>query len=312
MSAPRVSIVLPVKNGAATLPALLDAVRRQRTDADTEIVAVDSGSTDGSLDLLQAGADRLVRIDPGAFNHGTTRNLGIESSRGELVVLLVQDAVPASDRWLEALTAPLRRDPSVAGAFARQVPREDASGIARHYLRLWAASGETPLVAALAGAAELEAMAPRERLARCAFDNVCSCVRRPVWARHPFPRTSIGEDVAWAREVLLAGHRIAFAPDACVIHSHDRPLAYEFARTRALHCRLYELFELRTIPTLPLLARAVAVSVVTNLRCERWRPLSLPRAMGLGIVWPLAQYLGPPTSTPRGAAAPERVDPCES
>src|SRR5262245_53389271 len=103
MTPPFVSIVLPTFNGAKTLPAVLDGISAQRVDFSTEVVAVDSSSTDGTADLLRRRADRLISIATEEFNHGLTRNLGVEHARGELVVMLVQDAVPASPRWLAEL-----------------------------------------------------------------------------------------------------------------------------------------------------------------------------------------------------------------
>jgi rhamnosyltransferase len=293
-----VSIVVPTRNGAGTLPALLEALSRQRTDLPFEVIAVDSGSTDGTVDLLRHRIDRLIRIRPEEFDHGLTRNLGIEGSRGELIVLLVQDAVPASDTWLTELTAPLLNDRTVAGVFGRQTPRADASAITRYYLARWVASSDAPRTIAVADAAELDRLAPIDRLTVCAFDNVCSCIRRAVWRAHPFRSTPIAEDLAWAREVLTAGYRLVYAPRAVVVHSHDRPARYELARTYVLHRRLFELFQLRTIPTLPLLARAIASSAAVHLRCERAGTTDgtvrrgVGRALALAVAWPLGQYLG--------------------
>lgn len=287
MSAPLVSIVLPTRDGAATLPALLDAIARQRVQFSFEIVAVDSSSSDGTTELLRHRVDRLTVISPDTFDHGLTRNLGIEQARGELVVLMVQDAMPASDTWLAGLTAPLLADRRIAGAFCRQVPRPDASAIARHYLGQWVAASTVARTVGVASRAELEALEPRAQVERCAFDNVCSCIRRSVWMQHPFQSTPIGEDIEWARKVLLAGYRLAYAPEAAVVHSHDRSARYEFARTYVLHRRLYELFRLRTIPTLPLLARAATSSLALHLRCQK-----NVRAITLALAWPLGQYLG--------------------
>jgi glycosyltransferase involved in cell wall biosynthesis len=80
MSTPRASIVLPTRNGAATLPAVLDAISRQRADFSFEVIAVDSSSTDGTADLLRRRCDRLISIAAEAFDHGLTRNLGIEQA----------------------------------------------------------------------------------------------------------------------------------------------------------------------------------------------------------------------------------------
>jgi glycosyltransferase involved in cell wall biosynthesis len=287
MTTPLVSIVMPTLNGAATLSRVLPAIKRQQVPFAFEIVAVDSGSTDGTVALLHRFADSVVSIAPEDFDHGLTRNLGVERSRGALVVLMVQDAEPASDRWLAALTAPLLRDPCVAGSFARQVPRVDASPLTRHYLSLWAAASDSPRASAISDAAEFDRLDPMRRFDRCVFDNVCACIRRSVWSRRPFRTTPIAEDLAWAKDVLLDGHRLVFAPDAEVIHSHDRSASYELARTYVLHRRLYELFELRTIPSLNCLARAIASSLRLHVRYER-----SGRSLALAFAWPLGQYLG--------------------
>jgi rhamnosyltransferase len=295
MSAPLVSIVLPTRNGAATIPALLDSIARQRVHFPFEIVAVDSSSSDGTADLLRGRVDQLISIPADAFDHGLTRNLGIERAGGELIVLLVQDALPASGSWLAALTGPLIADDRVAGAYARQLPRPDASAITRHYHARWVASSDVARTSAVAGSAELEALDPMARLEYCAFDNVCSCIRRSIWCQHPFRGTPIAEDLEWAAEVLLAGYRLAYVPEAEVIHSHDRSARYEFARTCMLHRRLYELFQLRTIPTFPLLARAIASSLVVHLRCQAQGSRVLDgsgRAIALAFALPLGQYLG--------------------
>jgi rhamnosyltransferase len=296
MTAPLVSIVVPTFNGAATLPDLLAAVRAQRADFAFEVIAVDSGSRDGTVALLEAAVDRVLRIAPGTFNHGATRNQAIAAGRGAFAALLVQDAVPASPEWLARLIAPLRADPGLAGTYARQIPRAGASALTRHYLEAWAASSLAPREAALAGPGELESLPPLERYLRCVFDNVSSAVRRAVWERHPFPVTPVAEDVEWARAVLLAGHRLAYVPDAVVVHSHERSARYELWRTYLVHQRLRALFGLRLVPTPVHLAAAAARNVVSHLR---WVAREGPvfsrqgaRALALAVAFPLGQYLG--------------------
>jgi glycosyltransferase involved in cell wall biosynthesis len=302
VSEPLVSIVVPTRNGAATLPALIDAIARQRVDFPFELVVVDSSSTDGSVGLLRDRADRFISIAPASFDHGATRNLAIANSRGELIVLIVQDAQPASDDWLTALTMPLRADSTLAGVCARQEARPDASRLTRRRLERWLAASSAPRIMALSGQPEFEALTPIERLARCAFDNVCSCIRRSVWAAHPFPPTPIAEDLEWAREVMLAGHRLAYVPSAVVIHSHERSLRYEFTRTRLLHRRLKELFGLETIPTWPRLIRSIASTLIAHLDCE-----ASVRAAALAVVWPLGQYVGAKAATTAVSPPVERI-----
>jgi rhamnosyltransferase len=282
-----ISIVIPTLNGAETLPAVLDAIARQRIDLPVETIAVDSGSTDGTVALLQQHHVQVVSIPAVNFDHGLTRNLALSRTSGDLVVLLVQDAVPSTDEWLATLVAPLRHDSQLAGTFARQEPRSDAGAIARYYHESYPAASKCGRVVSLDGADDFERLTPQQRLDRCTFDNVCSCVRRSVWQRHPFRATPIGEDIAWAKDVLLAGHRLAYVPDALVVHSHRRSAHYEFWRTVTLHRELFSLFRLRTIPSVGALLRAVTSSVALHRRLE-----PDGRALALAVAWPLGQYVG--------------------
>ena len=292
MTAPRLSVVIPTKNGASTLGPLLESLRRQRIDRPAEIIVVDSGSTDGTRDLAHTWADQVLDVPADQFNHGTTRNVGVGASQGELVVLLVQDALPASDNLLRELTRPMLEDDRVAGTFARQVARPGASAITRYYLDHWVASNGSARTTHLASRTEFDALDPMQRLRLCAFDNVCACIRRSVWETLPFVHTPIAEDAAWGKTVLLAGWRLAYNPNAVVVHSHDRTVAYEFDRTRRLHQQLYELFGLQTIPTIRHLAGAILSSLTLHLRLERRNPVRLLRAVGLAFAWPSGQYLG--------------------
>ena len=102
MTVPRASILLATRNGVESLPAVLDGLARQETDFAWETVVVDSESTDGTLEVLDGRVDRLIRIPAESFDHGLTRNLGIEHCRGEWV--------PESERWLAELTRPFLAD----------------------------------------------------------------------------------------------------------------------------------------------------------------------------------------------------------
>jgi rhamnosyltransferase len=309
MTTPLVSLLLLTRNGAATLPRVLASIRSQTVTFPVEIVAVDSGSSDGTVELLRGQADRLIEIRESAFNHATTRNVGAEACKAPLVVFLVQDAEPVSANWLARLAAPLMDgDPAthasggarpLAGTYARQIPRSDASAVVRVYLQRYSATDASPRRQSIADQAAFDTLSPAERLAACTFDNVCSCIRREVWQRHPFRPTPIAEDLAWARGVMLAGYDLAYVPEAAVVHSHERPAGYELRRTYLVHQQLRRLFGLATIPGRVHLARAVAMSAVAHTRWTMGGPGSagarlaaLPRALALAVAMPLGQYLG--------------------
>ena len=180
-TAPPISVVIPTCNGAATLAEVLDAIAAQQIDTTVVIVAVDSRSTDGTKDILHGRVDHLIEVPPAGFNHGATRNLGIEAATGKLVVLLVQDAVPTTNTWLAELTAPFATDPGLAGAFARQLPRADASRLTRWSLSRWVAAQAEPRTSHIDDPEAYAALSPMDQFSISVFDNVCSCVRRSVW-----------------------------------------------------------------------------------------------------------------------------------
>jgi rhamnosyltransferase len=293
---PLVSIVIPTFNAGAGLEQLLCALASQECDVRRELIAIDSGSTDGTLERLARHGAVVLNVPAGDFNHGETRNAALSDVRGTFVVLLVQDAVPASRTWLAAMLEPLLNDATVAGSFARQVAAPDASSLSAHYLSQWVAAGEHGRTIGPFTRDEFDRMSPADRHTACAFDNVCSCIRVSVWREHPFRRTAIAEDLAWARDVLLAGHRLSYTPAAIVVHSHERPVRYELQRAYLVHQRLQELFGLSTIPSIGSLVRSVASTVPANARIaardRTRRTRAVLRAAALGVALPLGQYLG--------------------
>ncbi len=188
------------------------------------------------------------------------------------------------------------RDSTLAGTWARQRPRENASRLTAHYLGNWIGAHASARTVGPLTTEQLAALTPAERHLACAFDNVCSCIRVAVWRQHPFRTTPIAEDLEWAMHVLESGHRLAFVPDAVVWHSHERSALYELRRTYVVHQRLQALFGLSTVPDLGSLLRALAFTLPLHLQLAvsepRHRMKALTRALGLALAFPLGQYLG--------------------
>ncbi|MDK1022053.1 MAG: glycosyltransferase family 2 protein [Candidatus Hydrogenedentes bacterium] len=116
-----VSVAILTRNSGKILHRLLDGVSNQETDASIETVALDSGSTDGTVELLESRGARVINIRPEDFDFGRSRDLLYQHARGEYVVNLSQDAVPAHAKWLENLLAPLA-DPEVAVSCGAAIP----------------------------------------------------------------------------------------------------------------------------------------------------------------------------------------------
>jgi rhamnosyltransferase len=245
----RCSVVIPTKNGGSLFMRALAGLQRQRIWGNVELIIIDSGSTDGTLAAARDAGARVIEIPPKDFNHGATRDYGISMANCEIVVLMVQDAVPNESNLLESLIRPFD-NPEVAGVYARQIPQPDADLLTARNLNSWLTGRVEPETRRMKSFDWYEALPPVEKFYFCNFDNVCSAIRKSIWEKHKFGNVNFGEDIDWAERVLKAKLMIAYEPAAAVIHSHDRPLTYEYKRTYVCHRKLYQQFRLHLVPNM--------------------------------------------------------------
>jgi len=216
-----ISVVIPVKDGGADLVRCLDAIGRQVVDAEVEVVVVDSGSRDGSVEAARSRGARVHEIPASEFGHGRTRNLGAEHARGDVLVFTSQDAFAADDTWLATLVRSLAGADRVAGAYGRQLPHDDATPPERYFLDF--------LYGADARVQRLEGDEPD--FEQTLFSNVNSAIPRSIWGEFPFADDLImSEDQEWSRRVLRAGYELVYEPAAAVHHSHRYSIAAAFRR----------------------------------------------------------------------------------
>jgi glycosyltransferase involved in cell wall biosynthesis len=119
----QVSLIIPVRDEGATLQMLLDSIAAQTRQPD-EIVFVDGGSVDDTVERLRAASKRNARIriiEAGAATPGRGRNLGIEAARHEWVAL-TDAGIRLEPLWLERLMEVAMRDPSVAVVYGNYEP----------------------------------------------------------------------------------------------------------------------------------------------------------------------------------------------
>jgi len=217
-----ISVLIPVKDGGEDLRRCLAGIAAQRCEEGVEVVVVDSGSADGSVELARSTGARVHEIPPSEFNHGATRNLAVELARGDVLVFTSQDAYAPDEHWLAALTAPLAEDGVLAGTYGRQIAHREATPPERFFMDFL--YGERPRTQRAAGMDDLS-------METTLFSNVNSAIRAEVFARFPFVNDIImSEDQEWSRRVLLAGYVLRYVPEAAVHHSHPYTLRQAFRR----------------------------------------------------------------------------------
>jgi glycosyltransferase involved in cell wall biosynthesis len=203
---PSVSVVVPVKDGERYLEELLDALAREGVD---EILVIDSGSRDRSLEIARAAGVELLEIEPSEFGHGRTRNLGAERTSGELICFLTQDATPVPG-WAAAYREAFALDARIGAAYGPHLPRADSSPmIARELTEFFA--GFSP-----------DGQPRVQRPGDPAFlSNVNACYARACWEEVRFREVAYSEDQAFGAALLEAGWTKVYQPDAAVLHAHD-------------------------------------------------------------------------------------------
>ena len=227
-----VSVVIPTLDAGSEFGAVLRRLREQQGVAEVEIVAVDSGSTDGTLALCRESG---VVVEPYAgttFNHGLARSQGARRARGEFLVFMSQDAYPVGTDAIARMVRWLAADTTIAVASGREVPRSDADLFS--CWQLWTFNerilGHGCDTAVGLDRDALAALPPAERRRAAQVNNVFCCVRRSAFAQVGVRPLPFAEDLDFGLRVLAAGHRIGFMPTVAVVHSHRRPASYHLRR----------------------------------------------------------------------------------
>lgn len=213
MSDPLVTIILRSFNEAWALRDTLAALKAQEY-SHWELIAFDSGSTDGSVELLRdAQPSHFVQLRSEDYKPGRVLNQGARLARSDYCIFLNADATPVDAHWLRPLVNALQQAENAA-AYSRQIPRSGCQAV-------YAADYE-------------RCFSPNRRAARWDhfFSMVSSGIRKDVWSRRGFlEHVQYAEDDEYTRWCKTQGYRIVFCPASVVIHSHNYTPAQAYRRS---------------------------------------------------------------------------------
>lgn len=195
------SIVIRAYNEAEHIGRLLDGIARQ-TVGPVEVILVDSGSTDRTVEIAAGRGARILRIPSEEFSFGRSLNLGLRAASHELAVIASAHVRPVYPDWLECLLRPFA-DEKVGLVYGKQRGTEGSHFSEHQILRQWfpdedAAEQHTPFC-----------------------NNANAAIRRKLWESRPYDESLTGlEDVEWAKWAQGQGHRVVYAAHAEVTHIH--------------------------------------------------------------------------------------------
>lgn len=217
------SVIIPTFNAGDSFGELLSLLKR--SPSVDEIVIIDSSSTDGTAGIGRAHEARVITIEKEQFSHADTRTSGGQAAKGDVLVYMTQDAMPVDEHSIDTLVKSITENPEVGAAYGRQLPSPGASPFAAH-LRLF----NYPPEPAIRSYGDHKTLG----LKAVFFSNSFAAYRRSAledigWF---IKGLSYGEDVTAAAQILMSGHKLAYASDAAVYHSHNFTPIQEFLRYR--------------------------------------------------------------------------------
>jgi len=203
MNDPLVSIILRSFNEGWALRETLPAVQAQEY-RNWELIVIDSGSTDGSVELIRAANPRhFIQIKSETYNPSRVMNQGMELVQGEFGIFLNADATPQGGDWLRPLVLGLQ-EPDTAAVFGQQIPRPTCQAVYAHdYERCFGPARESTAWEHF-------------------FSMVSSGLRKDIWRKRGFlEKMQYSEDDEYTRWCRSQGYRVSYCPDSVVMHSHN-------------------------------------------------------------------------------------------
>jgi lipopolysaccharide/colanic/teichoic acid biosynthesis glycosyltransferase/GT2 family glycosyltransferase len=256
-----ISVIIPAYNSTRTLPACLKALMHQ-TKAPDEIIVVDDGSSDGTVEFArQAGVRVIQQVHQGP---AAARNLGVQQAHGDLILFTDSDCEPDGG-WVERMSAPFH-DPAVVGA--KGVYRTRQPDLAPRFV-------------------QQEYESKYVRMARQPnidfIDTYSAAYRRDIFLENEgfdpaFPAPSV-EDQEFSFRLARKGYRLVYAPQAIVYHQHDSDLSEYFRRKYFIG--YWKAFMLRWLPE-------KTFNDSHTLPSQRWQILLLGlvvASLGLSLFW---------------------------
>ena len=198
----KTSIVIRAYNEEEHIEKLLLGIRAQRKKTH-EVILVDSGSTDDTVNIARRHGCHIVSINEHEFTFGRALNRGCAAANGDICIFVSAHVYPLYEDWLEKLVDPFE-DERVALTYGRQRGGHVNKFSEHQIFARWFPA---------------ESVCPQKTYF---CNNANAAVRRSIWEAVPYDETLTGlEDLAWAKAVQSQGGWLAYIADAEIVHVHD-------------------------------------------------------------------------------------------
>ncbi|WP_141727507.1 hypothetical protein [Burkholderia seminalis] len=222
-----VGVVIPTYYPDMDFEGVVEAIHGQLTSYKTEIQIVDTrkgGEVSPVIEKIESlGLAKVHAIDVSQFQHGDTRNLGAELHQADYYAYLTQDALPATEYWLESLVSPLAMLPDCGYSFGahRAYPQHHPIydyDLSQHFGNIGMQFG---ILTDRRRWGDRYQSDQFFRAGLCFNSDNNAAYRGDLLRHYRFPSVEFAEDQGIAKRLLDAGYSRAYCPGAVVFHSHD-------------------------------------------------------------------------------------------
>ena len=221
------SIVILTFNEEKNIGILLNKLKRLIKNYKTEIIIIDSQSTDKTTFIIKQKQRiiknlRLFHIKKDDFNFGTTRNLAVKFARGKYILFISADAVPLNKNFLSYFLDDFRIDNKVMAVFGKQIPFDNSSFISKleissFFERLEKYVNKDGIFIQ----SKNHPLYNEQKYLLYFISNVFACYRRDFLLSHPFKKVVRCEDLLIGKEIIEKGFIKIFDARCLIIHSHN-------------------------------------------------------------------------------------------
>ncbi len=201
---PVVSIIIRSYNEERLIGKLLESIKRQKFDENQiEVIVVDSGSDDSTLQIISNYKVKLVKIKKEDFSFGYSLNRGIKAATSKYILMISGHCYPQYNNWISNMVKPFKDD-KIALVYGRQIGNKFTRYSENRVFYKWFPNDN-------------------KSIQKDAFCNNANCaIRRDIWKKQHYDESLSGlEDLDWATKIMEKGFKIYYEPDACIYHLHS-------------------------------------------------------------------------------------------
>lgn len=203
MNAIKCSIIIRSYNEEKHIGKLMDGIQQQNIFEDLEIILVDSGSTDRTVQIAKSKGAGIVQISPQEFSFGRALNLGCRQAKGEFLLFASAHVYPVYNNWVQKMIQPFSNE-KVALVYGRQTGNHLTKYSEHQLFKKWFP----------------ETSNYNQSTPFC--NNANAAIRKCLWEEQPYDELLTGlEDLDWATKIQKKGYQVVYEAHATIVHVHE-------------------------------------------------------------------------------------------